>query len=107
MRTVPVIAFLPAAPFGSPGLLAQSGDMNTESQNLGIDSRPPGSAVPYLDELLDINRAAKILGISPKTLRDHILHRRIDYVKLRGRVLIRQDTLWNLIERNTVRAQVQ
>lgn len=67
------------------------------------ESVPP----PPLIELLDIKRAAKILGISVKTLRDHILHRRIDYVKLRGRVLFRQDTLWDLIDRNTVRAKVQ
>jgi Helix-turn-helix domain len=42
---------------------------------------------PRLEELLDVDRAAKILGISVKTLRDHILHRRIDYVKIWGRVL--------------------
>ena len=36
-----------------------------------------------LEDLLDITRAAKLLGISPKTLRDHVLHRRIDYVKRR------------------------
>ena len=44
-----------------------------------------------LEGLLDITRAAKVLGISPKTLRDHVLHRRIDYVKVGGRVLFRPD----------------
>ncbi len=57
-----------------------------------------------LEGLLDITRAAKLLGISPKTLRDHVLHRRIDYVKIRGRVLFRPDTLWDFIERNTIHA---
>ena len=57
-----------------------------------------------LEGLLDIPRATKVLGISPKTLRDHVLHRRIDYVKIGGRVLFRPDTLWDFIERNTVHA---
>ena len=57
-----------------------------------------------LEDLLDITRAAKLLGISPKTLRDHVLHRRIDYVKIGGRVLFRPDRLWDFIERNTVHA---
>jgi helix-turn-helix protein len=57
-----------------------------------------------LEGLLDITRTAKVLGISPKTLRDHVLHRRIDYVKIGGRVLFRPDTLWDFIERNTIHA---
>jgi len=57
-----------------------------------------------LEDLLDIPRTAKVLGISPKTLRDHVLHRRIDYVKIGGRVLFRPDTLWDFIERNTIHA---
>jgi excisionase family DNA binding protein len=57
-----------------------------------------------LEDLLDVEKAAKVLGISPKTLRDHVLHRRIDYVKIGGRVLFRSDTLWEFIERNTVPA---
>jgi excisionase family DNA binding protein len=58
-----------------------------------------------LEELLDINRAAKVLGIRPKTLRHHVLRRRIDYVKIGGRVLFRPDTLWEFIERNTVHSR--
>lgn len=58
-----------------------------------------------LEELLDINRAAKVLGIRPKTLRHHVLRRRIDYVKIGGRVLFRPDTLWEFIERNTIRSR--
>ena len=57
-----------------------------------------------LEDLLDISKAAKVLGISPKTLRDHVLHRRIDYVKIGGRLLFRPDTLWDFIERNTIHA---
>lgn len=60
-----------------------------------------------LDELLDVKQAAKVLGISPKTLRTHILHRRITYVKVGARVLFRPDTLWEYIEANTVRPRVQ
>ena len=54
--------------------------------------------------LLDVSRAAKVLGISPKTLRDHVLHRRIDYVKVGARVLFRPDRLVDFIERNTIHA---
>lgn len=57
-----------------------------------------------LEGLLDIPRAAKVLGISPKTLRDHVLHRRIDYVKVGARVLFRLDRLLDFIERNTIHA---
>ena len=57
-----------------------------------------------LEGLLDVPRAAKVLGISPKTLRDHVLHRRIDYVKVGARVLFRPDRLVEFIERNTVHA---
>ena len=57
-----------------------------------------------LEGLLDIPRVAKVLGISPKTLRDHVLHRRIDYVKVGGRVLFRPDRLVDFIERHTIHA---
>ena len=57
-----------------------------------------------LEGLLDIPRAAKVLGISPKTLRDHVLHRRIDYVKVGARVLFRPDRLVDFIERYTIHA---
>lgn len=66
---------------------------------------PAISTTRTLEELLDVNRAAKVLGIRPKTLRHHVLRRRIDYVKIGGRVLFRPDTLWEFIERNTIRAR--
>lgn len=72
-----------------------------------VDTRetPAISSTRTLEELLDVNRAAKVLGIRPKTLRHHVLRRRIDYVKIGGRVLFRPDTLWEFIERNTIRAR--
>jgi excisionase family DNA binding protein len=66
---------------------------------------PPAPSTRKLEELLDINRAAKVLGIRPKTLRHHVLRRRIDYVKIGARVLFRPDTLWEFIERNTIRSR--
>lgn len=66
---------------------------------------PPIPTTHKLEELLDVNRAAKVLGIRPKTLRHHVLRRRIDYVKIGGRVLFRPDTLWEFIERNTIRSR--
>ena len=70
-------------------------------------STPTGTSTQSeqkLEGLLDIPRAAKVLGISPKTLRDHVLHRRIDYVKVGARVLFRPDRLVDFIERNTIHA---
>jgi excisionase family DNA binding protein len=58
-------------------------------------------------ELLDVKRAAKVLGLSHKTLRDHILHRRVEFVKIGGRVLFRPEKLLEFIEHNTVPARVQ
>ena len=81
--------------------------MENGSYNTNANAQPINSAALPLTDLLDVNQTAKVLGISPKTLRDHVLHRRIDYVKLGGRVLFRQDTLWELIDHNTVRAQIQ
>lgn len=66
---------------------------------------PPAPSTRKLEELLDIDRAAKVLGIRPKTLRHHVLRRRIDYVKIGARVLFRPDTLWEFIERNTIRSR--
>ena len=66
---------------------------------------PAAPSTRKLEELVDINRAAKVLGIRPKTLRHHVLRRRIDYVKIGGRVLFRPDTLWEFIERNTIRSR--
>jgi len=74
--------------------------MTTESLEI-----PTVPTTRKLEELLDINRASKVLGIRPKTLRHHVLRRRIDYVKIGGRVLFRPDTLWEFIERNTIHSR--
>lgn len=56
--------------------------------------------------LLSVKQAATMLGISPKTVRDHVLHRRIEFVKIGGRVLFRPEKIMELIERCTVPARV-
>ena len=76
--------------------------LNRVTESLRVQAN---SSTRTLEELLDINRAAKVLGIRPKTLRHHVLRRRIDYVKVGGRVLFRPDTLWEFIERNTIRSR--
>ena len=54
-----------------------------------------------IEPLLDVKRAAPLLGISVKTLRDWILYRRIDHVKVGSRVMIRPETIRSLVARNT------
>ncbi len=56
--------------------------------------------------LVSVGRAAPLLGISVKTLRDWILYRRIDYVKIGTRVMIRPETIRELVDRNTRRADI-
>lgn len=41
-----------------------------------------------IEPLLGIDRAAHLLGISAKTLRDWVQYRKIDYVKVGTRVMI-------------------
>jgi len=60
----------------------------------------PGAIEP----LLDVARAAHLLGISPKTLRDWIQARRIDYVKVGTRVMFRPETIRQFVTANTRRA---
>ena len=78
-------------------------ELNRLTESLRV---PANSSTRILEDLLDINRAAKVLGIRPKTLRHHVLRRRIDYVKIGGRVLFRPDTLCEFIERNTIRSRL-
>jgi excisionase family DNA binding protein len=49
-------------------------------------------------------RAAHLLGISVKTLRDWIQGRRIEYVKVGTRVMIRPETIRHFVTSNTRRA---
>jgi excisionase family DNA binding protein len=60
-----------------------------------------------IEPLLDVNRAAHLLGISTKTLRDWIQYRRIDYVKVGARVMIRPETIRNFVNQNTRYAEMQ
>ena len=59
-----------------------------------------------IEALVSVGRAAPLLGISVKTLRDWILYRRIDYVKIGTRVMIRPETIRELVDRNTRRADI-
>ena len=59
-----------------------------------------------IEALVSVGRAAPLLGISVKTLRDWILYRRIDYVKIGTRVMIRPETIRELVNRNTRRADI-
>jgi excisionase family DNA binding protein len=54
--------------------------------------------------LESVSRAAHLLGISVKTLRDWIQGRRIDYVKVGTRVMIRPETIRQFVTSNTRRA---
>ena len=58
-----------------------------------------------IEPLLAVDRAAHLLGISAKTLRDWIQYRKIEYVKVGTRVMIRPETIRNYVARNTRRAE--
>jgi excisionase family DNA binding protein len=58
-----------------------------------------------IEPLLAVDRAAHLLGISAKTLRDWIQYRKIDYVKVGTRVMIRPETIRNYVATNTRRAE--
>ena len=54
-----------------------------------------------IEPLLDMARAAHLLGISVKTLRDWIHHRKIEYVKSGTRVMFRPAAIRRFISDNT------
>ena len=54
-----------------------------------------------LDSLLNIQHAAKILGISQCTLRNWVQRKKIPRVKVGGRVMFRPDTIREFIAHNT------
>ena len=72
------------------------------TRNSPLAAGPPDPIEP----LVSVGRAAPLLGISVKTLRDWILYRRIDYVKIGTRVMIRPETIRELVDRNTRRADI-
>jgi hypothetical protein len=72
------------------------------TRNPSLAAGPPDP----IEALVSVGRAAPPLGISVKTLRDWILYRRIDYVKIGTRVMIRPETIRELVDRNTRRADI-
>ena len=58
-------------------------------------------ALQLLEPLLNIQQAAKILGISESTLRNWVQRKKIARVKVGGRVLFRPDTIREFIAYNT------
>lgn len=70
--------------------------------------RPPagfqagvGPGAQPIEPLLGVKDAAFLLGLSVKTLRDWIQARKIDYVKLGARVMIRPETVREFVSKNT------
>jgi len=66
-----------------------------------ITAAPSPNPDDPIEPLLEVKRAAYLLGISVKTLRDWILYRRIDIVKVGAHVRIRPETIRSLVARNT------
>jgi excisionase family DNA binding protein len=54
-----------------------------------------------LEPLLNVQQAAKILGISQCTLRNWVQRKKIARVKVGGRVMFRPDTIRKFIVHNT------
>jgi excisionase family DNA binding protein len=67
---------------------------------------PSSFPLDPIEPLLDVSRAAHLLGISVKTLRDWIQARRIEYVKVGARVMIRPETIRQFVTHNTRRAAI-
>jgi len=61
----------------------------------------PALQLDPLEPLLDVTRAAHLLGISVKTMRDWIHGRKIDHVKVGSRVMIRPETIRRFVTSNT------
>jgi excisionase family DNA binding protein len=70
------------------------------------ESIPSSLPLDPIEPLLDVSRAAYLLGISVKTLRDWIHARRIEYVKVGARVMIRPETIRQFVTSNTRRAAI-
>ena len=70
---------------------------------MALHEATPGSLLSPIDPLLDVPRAAHLLGISVKTLRDWTQARRIEYVKVGTRVMIRPETIRQFVTANTRR----
>ena len=68
------------------------------------NSRRSAAVTDPIEPLLDVAKAAFLLGISVKTLRDWIQHRKIDHVKVGARVMIQPETIRQFVSINTRRA---
>jgi excisionase family DNA binding protein len=68
-------------------------------------TEPTDFAVDPIEPLLGLDRAAHLLGISAKTLRDWVQYRKIEYVKVGTRVMIRPETIRNFVAQNTRHAE--
>lgn len=55
--------------------------------------------------LLSVACVAAVLGMSEATVRSWILYRRIEFVRVGRRVLVRRETLDKLIQNSTVPAE--
>lgn len=62
----------------------------------------PATTPALIEALIDVRRAAMLLGISEKTLRDWVWRKKIDYVKVGDRVMFEPEAIRNFIARNRV-----
>lgn len=67
---------------------------------------PSSFSLDPIEPLLDLRRAAHLLGISVKTLRDWIHARKIEYVKVGSRVMIRPETIRQYVSNHTRQAAI-
>ena len=67
---------------------------------------PSSFPLDPIEPLLDLRRAAHLLGISVKTLRDWIQARKIEYVKVGSRVMIRPETIRQYVTNHTRQAAI-
>jgi excisionase family DNA binding protein len=80
--------------------------LSSEERFMALRPNFGGDVLPDpIEPLLGVDRAAHLLGISVKTLRDWIQYRRIDYVKVGTRVMIRPETIRHFVVTNTRRAE--
>ena len=64
----------------------------------------PTTSPALIEPLIDVRRAAKLLGIREKTLRDWVWRKKIDYVKIGDRDMFEPEAIRDFIARNRVRA---
>ena len=72
--------------------------------NENIDIKEQHMSNSETNDLLTVPESATFLRLRPSTIRAWILHRRVPYVKLGGRVCIRRADLETLINHSVVQA---